>query len=98
MKKYSRYGGITSSQEQSTRGDLIQTCKTKNGLESSDCYSGLRFVSDWRTREATSARRALKLEAFPSTAFDNFCRFVNDRHEFSALQAQQRQQQSNFLN
>ena len=41
-------------EERKTRGDLIHTQKTVNGLESIDWYSGLQFVSDSRTRVASN--------------------------------------------
>ena len=74
--------GITSLEERRTRGDLIQTYKTVNGLESIDWYSGLQFVSNSRTRAATSHSKRLKREVFPSRACNDFCHFVNVRHEF----------------
>ena len=74
--------GITSLEERRTRGDLIQTYKTVNGIESIDWYSGLQFVSDSRTRAATSHSKRLKREVFPSRACNDFCHFVNVRHEF----------------
>ena len=62
--------------------DLIQTYNTVNGLESIDWYYGLQFVSDSRTRAATSHSKRLKREVFPSRACNDFCHFVNVRHEF----------------
>ena len=73
---------ITSLEERRTRGDLIQTYKIVNGLESFDWYSGFQFVSDLCTRSATSNSKRLKLEVFHSKACNDFCHFVNVRHEF----------------
>ena len=56
--------------------------KIVNGLESFDCHSGLQFVSESRTRTASSHTKRLKREAFPSKACHDFCHFVNVRHEF----------------
>ena len=40
-------------EERRTRGDLIQTYKTVNGLEKIDWYSGVQFVSDSGTNAVT---------------------------------------------
>ena len=74
--------GITSLEERRTKGDLIQTYKTVNGLESIDWYSHLQFVSDSRNRAAMSHSKRLKGEIFPSKACSDFCHFFNVRHEF----------------
>ena len=68
--------GITPLEERRTRGDLIQTYKIVNGL------SGLQFVSESRTRAASYHSKRLKREAFPSKSCNDFCHFVNIRHEF----------------
>ena len=73
---------ITSLDERRTRGDLIQTYKILNGLESFDWYSGLQFVSESRTRAATSHSKRINREVFPSKSCNDFCHFVNLRHEF----------------
>ena len=73
---------MPSLEERKTRGDLIQTYKIVNGLEWIDCYSGLQFVSNSRTRAATSHSKRLKGEVFISKACNDFCQFVNVRHEF----------------
>ena len=82
MRKDLRYGGITSLEERRSRGDLIQTHKIVNGLESFDWYSGFQFVSDLCTRSATSNSKRLKKEVFPSKACNDFCHFVDVRHKF----------------
>ena len=43
--------GISSLEKSRARGDLIQTCKIVNGLESIEWYSRLQFVSGWRTAQ-----------------------------------------------
>ena len=74
--------GITSWEARRTRGDLIQTYNIVNDLKSFDCHSGLQFVSESRTRVASSHSKRLKREVFPSKVCNDFCHFVNVRHEF----------------
>ena len=57
--------GITSLEKRRTRGNIIQTYKIVNGLESFGWHSGLQFVSESRTRAATSDSKRLKREVFP---------------------------------
>ena len=52
-----------------------------NDLESIDWYSGLHFVSDLRTRAAMSHSKRLEREVFTSKACNDFCHFVEVRHE-----------------
>ena len=70
--------GITSLNEPRTRGDIIQSYKILNGLESFDWYSGFQFVYDFCTRVATRNSKRLKREVFPSKACNDFCQFVNE--------------------
>ena len=74
--------GITSLEERRTRGGLIQTYKIVNGLESFNWYSGFQLVSYLRARSATSNSKRLKKDVFSSKAYNDFCHFVNFRHEF----------------
>ena len=74
--------GITSLEESRTRCDLIQTHKIVNGIESFDWHSGFQFVSESRTRTASSHSKRLKREVFPSKACYDFSHFANVRHEF----------------
>ena len=61
--------------------------KTVNGLESIDWYFGLQFVCDSRARALTSDSKRLKMKVFPSRACNDFCHFVNVRHELFLQQA-----------
>ena len=72
--------GIKSLEERSTRGDLIQTYKTANGIESIDWFSGLQLVSDSRTGASMSHSKRLNREVFLSKACYGL--LVNVRHEF----------------
>ena len=67
---------VRSLEERRTSGDLINTYKIVNGLESIKWYFGLQFVSDSRT----SHSKRLKREVFPSKACNDFCHFENVRH------------------
>ena len=73
--------GIASLEERRTRGDLIQTYKIVNCLESFDWHSCLQFVSDSRTGAATRQSKRLKREVFPLKACNYFCHFVNVRQK-----------------
>ena len=74
--------GFTSLKKRRTKGDLIKTYTIVNGLESIDWYSGLQFVANSRTRAATSHSKWLKKVVFPSKACNDFCHFINVKHEF----------------
>ena len=56
--------------------------KIVNDLESFDWYSGLQFFLESRTWTATIHSKRLKREVFSSKACNEFCHFVNVRHEF----------------
>ena len=63
---------IISLEERRTRGYLIQTYTTGNGLESIDWYSGQQFVSDSHKHRVTrNARRGEQSSSLGTTYHSN---------------------------
>ena len=68
--------------EEKERGDLIEMFKAINGLEKINWYTGPTFAPDSQTRAAETNNKRLLRESYPTANENNFCHFMNVRHNF----------------
>jgi hypothetical protein len=75
--------GLTTLKERRVRGDLIQMYKSVNGFEIFDWHTGPQFIESQRsTRAATSNSKRMRTDGFKARQANDFCHFVNVRHNF----------------
>ena len=61
----------------------IQMYKSVNGFESFDWHTGPQFIESQRsTRAATSNSKRMRTDGFKARQANDFCHFVNVRHNF----------------